>query len=107
MKVVEYLTADRTSPFRDWFDGLDSRAAAKVTTVLLRMGMGNISNVESVGGGVYERKIDYGPGYRIYFGMDGEKLVVLIGGGIKKRQGQDIAMAGQRWMDYKKRKKQP
>ena len=52
-------------------------------------------------------RIDYGPGYRIYFGMDGEKLVVLVGGGTKKRQSQDITTAGQRWMDYKKRKKQP
>ena len=107
MKIVEYLTSDGTRPFRNWFDHLDSRAAAKVTTALIRMGLGNTSNVESVGGGVYERKIDYGPGYRIYFGMDGEKLVVLVGGGTKKRQAQDIATAGTRWKDYKKRKKQP
>jgi putative addiction module killer protein len=62
--------------------------------------------VESVGGGVYERKIDFGPGYRVYFGMDGETLVMLVGGGTKKRQVQDIAPAGEPWADYKKRKKQ-
>lgn len=107
MNIVEYLTVTGASPFRNWFDNLDSRAAAKVTTALIRMGMGNTSNVESVGGGVYERRIDYGPGYRIYFGMDGETLVVLVGGGTKKRQAQDIATAGERWADYKKRKKQP
>ncbi|MDA8124122.1 MAG: type II toxin-antitoxin system RelE/ParE family toxin [Deltaproteobacteria bacterium] len=106
MKIVEYLTAAGRSPFRDWFDKLDGRAAAKVTTALIRMGTGNRSNVESVGGGVYERKIDYGPGYRIYFGTDGEQLVVLVGGGSKKRQAQDIAAAGERWTDYKKRKRQ-
>ena len=89
MKIVEYIAADGESPFRNWFDRLDSSAAAKVTTVLTRMGIGNLSNVESVGGGVYERKIDYGPGYRVYFGMDGEELVVLVGGGTKKRQTQD------------------
>ena len=84
MRIVEYLAEDGASPFRNWFDRLDSRAAAKVTTALTRMGMGNRSNVESVGGGVYERKIDYGPGYRVYFGTDGEELVILVGGGLKK-----------------------
>ena len=107
MKIVEYLATDGTSPFRSWFDRLDAPAAAKVTTALIRMGMGNTSNVESVGGGVYEKKIDFGPGYRIYFGMDGEKLVVLVGGGTKKRQARDVATAVGRWTDYRKRKKQP
>ncbi len=106
MKIVEYLTADDTSPFRAWFDKLDSRAAAKITTALIRIGMGNLSNVESVGGGVYERKIDYGPGYRIYFGMDGKEFVVLVGGGTKKRQALDIATAREHWTDYKKRKRE-
>ena len=105
MKIVEYITVNGASPFRNWFDRLDSHAAAKITTALTRMGIGNISNVESVGGGVYERKIDYSPGYRVYFGMDGEELVVLVGGGTKKRQTQDIATARERWTDYKKRKK--
>ena len=107
MKIVEYLSVDGASPFQNWFDRLDSRAAAKVTTALTRMGMGNTSNVASVRGGVYERKIDYGPGYRVYFGMDGEALVILVGGGTKKRQVKDIETARERWTDYRKRKKQP
>ena len=107
MEIVEYLARDGTSPFRSWFEKLDGRAAARVTTALIRIGIGNTSNIESVGGGVYERKIDYGPGYRIYFGMDGEQLVVLVGGGTKKRQVRDVLTAGERWTDYKKRKKQP
>jgi putative addiction module killer protein len=106
MKILEYLAANGASPFRKWFDGLDSFAAARVTTALVRLGLGNRSNVESVGGGVYERKIDYGPGYRVYFGMDGEELVILVGGGTKKRQSKDIEMARERWTDYGKRKKQ-
>ena len=77
MIIVEYLAVNGASPFRDWFDGLDSRAAAKVTTALIRMGMGNKSNVESVGGGT------------------------------KKRQSQDIETARERWTDYRKRKRQP
>ena len=105
MRIVEYLTADGSSSFKSWFDRLESRSAAKVTTALIRMGMGNISNVESVGGGVYERKIDYGPGYRVYFGKDGEELVILVGGGTKKSQVKDIAAAKDRWADYRKRKK--
>lgn len=105
MEIVEYLTLDGASPFRSWFDGLESRAAAKVTTALIRLGMGNISNVKSVSGGVYECKIDYGPGYRVYFGMDGKELVILVGGGTKKRQSSDIKNAGSHWTDYKKRKK--
>jgi putative addiction module killer protein len=107
MNIVEYLAADGASPFRNWFDRLDSRAAAKVTTALIRMGMGNTSNVASFGGGVYEKKIDYGPGYRVYFGVDGEELVILVGGGTKKRQSQDIEKAKGRWTDYRRRKKQP
>jgi putative addiction module killer protein len=107
MEIVEYLAVNGASPFRNWFDGLDSRAAAKVTTALIRMGMGNKSNVESVGSGIYERKSDYGPSYRVYFGMDGEQLVILVGGGMKKRQSQDIETARERWTDYKRRKKQP
>jgi putative addiction module killer protein len=60
--------------------------------------------VKGVGGGVAELKLDYGPGYRIYFGQDGELLVILLGGGTKKRQDQDIATAKVRWADYKARK---
>ena len=106
MKIVEYLAVDGESPFRNWVDRLESRAAAKVTTALIRMELGNTSNVEGVGGGVYERKIDYGPGYRVYFGMDGKELVILVGGGTKKRQAQDIETARERWADYRTRKKQ-
>ena len=105
MRIVEYLSIDESSPFKNWFDRLDSRSAAKVTTALIRMGIGNMSKVEGVGGGVYERKIDYGPGYRIYFGQDGEELVILVGGGTKKSQVKDIATAKERWADYRQRKK--
>jgi putative addiction module killer protein len=68
--------------------------------------LGNFSNVRGVGGGVFECRIDFGPGYRVYFGKDGETLVILLGGGTKKRQDRDIATARERWSDYKKRKSQ-
>ena len=91
--------------FSEWFDGLDSASAAKVAIALARMEKGNFSKVEGVGSGVFEYKIDFGPGYRIYFGKEGESLVILLGGGTKKRQQQDIAAAQEFWTDYKRRKK--
>jgi putative addiction module killer protein len=80
------------------------RAAAKVTTALARIEQGNFSRVKSVGAGVFESTIDFGPGYRIYFGKDGDALVILLAGGTKKRQQRDIALAKERWADYKQQK---
>jgi putative addiction module killer protein len=67
---------------------------------------GNFSNVKSVGSGVFECKIHFGAGYRAYFGKDGERIVIVLGGGTKKTQQSDIALAIRRWDDYKHRKKQ-
>ena len=80
-------------------------AASKVTTALYRLEQGNFSNVQSVGGGVFEYKIDFGPGYRIYFGQDGNTLVILLCGGTKKTQQKDIDRAKDFWQEYKARKK--
>jgi len=104
-KVVEYLKED-SSIFGIWFLGLDARAAAKVTTALYRIQQGNFSNVKAVGEGVSEYKIDFGTGLRIYFGQDGDELVILLGGGSKKRQDRDIKEAQMLWAQYKKEKKQ-
>lgn len=68
------------------------------------MQQGNFSNAKGVGAGIYEYRVDFGPGYRIYFGKDGEELVILVGGGSKKRQQGDIEMAQTRWQDYRQRK---
>jgi putative addiction module killer protein len=69
-------------------------------------GTGNLSNTKSVGGGIQEYRIDFGPGYRIYLGRDGERLVILLGGGTKKRQRDDIHRAQNLWADYRRRKKE-
>jgi putative addiction module killer protein len=106
VEIKEYLTTNGRSPFRKWFDGLNSEAAAKVTTAVTRMAKGNLSNVDSVGQGVHEYKINFGPGYRIYFGKDGEELIILLAGGTKKKQPEDIARAQALWADYKERKKE-
>ena|SRR5258708_37384013 len=105
VEVQQYLDPSGRSPFAEWFDALNAPAAAKVATAITRIGLGNFSNVKGVGAGVYEHKLDFGPGYRIYFGKDGETVVILPGGGIKKRQQRDIEGAIVRWQDYKRRKK--
>jgi putative addiction module killer protein len=85
---------------------LDSREAAKVTVAIVRLEQGNLSNTKGVGAGVKEYVIDWGPGYRVYFGQDGDALVILLAGGTKKRQHRDIEAAKARWRDYKRRKKE-
>ena len=102
--VREYNDRVGRSPYAVWFNRLNARAAAKVATALTRLAQGNFSNVKGVGSGVFECRIDFGPGYRVYFGKDGEILVILLGGGTKKRQQQDIDHAVARWQDYKQRK---
>jgi len=105
MRITEYLDASRKSPFAGWFDDLDAQAAVKITVALTRMSQGNLSNVKGVGGGVAEYRVDYGPGYRIYFGREGDEVVILLAGGTKRRQQEDIRSAIERWQDYKRRKK--
>src|SRR5260370_2850292 len=104
VEVRESLDRGGGSPFAAWSDRLNREAAAKVAAALARIQQGNFSNAKSVGAGVYEYRIDFGPGYRIYFGRDGDRLVVLVGGGTKKRQQEDIKTALARWQDYKRRK---
>ena len=104
LRVVEYLDSRGRSPFAGWFEGLDANAAAKITAALYQLGAGNWGNTKAVGGGIFERKVDFGPGYRIYFGKEGESLVILLGGSTKQRQQQAIEAARDRWMDYRWRK---
>ncbi len=102
-QIKELLLADGDSPFAAWFGSLEAVAAAKVRVALSRMELGNLSNVEWFRG-IGEYKIDWGPGLRIYLAKDGLKIVMLIGGGTKKRQQQDIDEAMALWEDYKRRK---
>lgn len=104
LRVSEYCDSNGDSPFAKWLAALPVQAAAKVTTGLERMADGNLSNVKTVGGGVQEYRIDFGPGYRIYFGRDGERLIILLAGGTKRRQQADIEAAKLYWLDYKRRK---
>jgi putative addiction module killer protein len=89
-------------PFQEWFDSLDRSTQARIAVGLTRLSRGNRSQVK--GAGVAEIRLDFGPGYRIYFGQDGETLLILLAGGTKKRQADDIATAKVRWVQYKERK---
>lgn len=104
--VQEYLDKHGCSPFGRWFDDLDARAAAKVVSALYQLEQGNQSEVKGVGGGVFERRIHFGPGYRLYFGREADRLILLLAGGTKQRQDKDIAEAQARWQDYKHRKRE-
>jgi putative addiction module killer protein len=103
LTVVEYVREDGSNPFRRWFEVLHAQAAAKVATATLRLEMGNTSSVKWIGT-IGEYRIDWGPGYRIYLGKDGDTLIVLLGGGTKKGQQADIARARTLWAEYKARK---
>ena len=103
-KVAEYIREDTSNPYKKWFDGLSSQAAAKVTVAKLRMELGNVSNIKWFDG-MGEYVIDWGPGYRIYLAKDGETLIVLFGGGTKRGQQRDIDRAKELLLEYKTRKK--
>jgi putative addiction module killer protein len=105
IEIRGYIDESGNKRFAQWLEGLDAAAAAKVTIALARMEQGNFSQSKGVGSGVFEYKIDFGPDFRIYFGKDGDSLVILIGGGTKRRQQHDIAMAKECWAAYKRRKK--
>jgi len=104
IRVLEYLDTEGRSPFANWLDGLHAPAAAKVTAALYQLEAGNFSSCKSVGGGVLERRIDSGPGYRIYFGRQSERVVILLGGSTKTRQDRSISIARQRWLEYRRRR---
>ena len=102
-RVVELLLEDGSSPYADWFATLDPVAAAKITVAKVRIAQGNLSSVDWFRG-IGEYKIDWGPGYRVYLARDGKTIIVLLGGGTKKRQQKDIDRAVKLLESYKRRK---
>jgi putative addiction module killer protein len=104
-RAREYEDRDGQSPFALWFGALNAVAAAKIRLAVAKLETGLKPNVKSVGKGVHEARIDFGPGYRVYFAFDGKDLILLLGGGEKHGQDDDIAAAQERWVDYKQRKR--
>jgi len=92
------------SPFADWFNSLDAVTAARVDKYIRRLEAGNFGAAKYLNEGVFELKMDFGPGYRVYYGRDGKTIIILLGGGSKRRQAADIAAAIERWKQYKESK---
>ena len=103
MNVQEYIREDGSNPYQTWLDGLNAMAAVKVTIARSRLELGNMSNVKWFDG-IGEYRIDWGPGYRIYLVQDGQDLIMLFGGGTKKRQQSDIDQALRLNQEYQQRK---
>ena len=103
--VREYVSSTGECPYARWFDGLDAIAAARVATATYRLGQGNFANTKGVGARVFETRIDFGPGYRVYFGKDGDLMVILLGGSAKRDQQRAIERAKAAWVEYKARKR--
>ncbi len=103
-RVRAYEREDGTIPFNRWLRLIDPRAAAKVAAARAKLAAGHTGNLKSVGEGVSEYRIDFGPGYRMYLGQDGDTLIILLIGGDKASQPKDIAMAKDLWKEYKTRK---
>jgi putative addiction module killer protein len=102
--IREYLADDGRCPFAEWLEGLrDRKARARIDARLARARLGNLGDYASVGDGVYELRIFYGPGYRVYFGFESDTVVLLLCGGAKSSQRRDIAVAKDYWNDYRNR----
>ena len=100
LTVREYQTAAGTSPYRQWLDSLTKAVRARIQARVLRFELGNLGNHKHVDEGVWEARMMFGPGYRIYFGKDGDSIVVLLVGGDKRSQAKDIARARGFWRDF-------
>ncbi len=104
IEVLRYLTASGRDVVREWLDRLgDPKAAARIVMRIDRLAGGNFGDCKPLREGVWELRIDYGPGYRVYYAMDGLECVLLLCGGDKRKQGADIDRAVSYWRDYRKR----
>jgi len=95
-EIREYTEGGR-SPFAEWFDDLDAVTAVRVDRYIRRLEAGNFGAAKPLRDGVFELRLDFGPGYRVYYGREGRTIIILLGGGSKRRQDADIAAAVERW----------
>ena len=102
--ILTYVKADGSAPFNDWLEALkDRKARAIIRTRINRVRLGNLGDCKSVGEGVKELRIKFGAGYRVYFGKEGDTIIILLSGGDKSSQNKDIDRAKQYWKDYQRR----
>ena len=103
-QIEEYITAEGRVPFSQWLKSLnDRKTRARIRVRLDRLSMGNLGDCRSLGGSLYELRLNYGPGYRVYFGEVGERVILLLAGGTKKSQQRDIVQARNFWTDFRRR----
>ena len=102
--ILTYVKADGSAPFNDWLEALrDRKARAIVRARLNRIRLGNLGDCKSVGEGVKGLRIKFGAGYRVYFGQEGDAIVILLSGGNKSSQDKNIRQAKKYWQDYQER----
>ncbi|MGH8673376.1 MAG: type II toxin-antitoxin system RelE/ParE family toxin [Burkholderiales bacterium] len=107
-EIRHYVTASGVEPFAEWFKALrDRQAQARIQTRLDRLERGLVGDVEFCGEGAWELRIDWGPGYRVYYGRSGEQIILLLLGGDKRKQDAGIKRAKEYWHDYQQRTKAP
>jgi putative addiction module killer protein len=99
--VREYVTSDGRNLFRNWLATLDRTTRARIQARVLRFSTGNLGDFKAVGGGVCEARVMFGPGFRVYFGLEGSRMVLLLIGGDKSSQSADIRRARECWAEYK------
>ena len=103
IKIVEYVTADGGCPFKKWIDGFkDIQTKARIYRYVRSLSLGIFNNCKPIGDGVHELKIDFGAGYRVYFGNECTTIVILLCRGSKRSQDRDIKLAQKYWVEYKK-----
>ena len=101
--VIDYEAADGTCPIRDWLDDLNGAITARIEARLKRVALGNLGDVKPVGQGVSELRMKFGSGYRVYFAQHGDEIIILLCGGDKGSQSEDIETAKSYWLDFKRR----
>ncbi len=103
-EILQYQTREGKAPYREWLLSLkDATVKARIRTRLDRLRLGNFGDCKGIGEGVSELRLQFGPGYRIYFGQDSRSIVILLCGGDKSTQVKDIRLAQEHWEDYKRR----
>ena len=100
LSIREYVAGDRATPFREWIATLDVATRARVQARVLRFELGNLGDHKSIGAGVWEARLFFGPGYRLYFGKERRSTIVLLFGGTKSSQRTDVLRARRLWRDY-------
>lgn len=99
-EIIPYTNQQAKQPIIDWLENLDKKTRTRIVARFSRIALGNYGDCKVIGDGIKELRFDFGPGYRIYFGEDGEKIIILLLGGDKSNQSKDIQQAKEYWNDY-------